>query len=216
MEPHYGKPQDYEAYSQDWSSIEEVFELALDYVRTYHASSFFHYRDIKLGDLKPWNFWSEYVWTVYASGFNAKVLTPKFQQIMKIVGSWDAPQIWDIMWIRLSTVIANKRKANAVAKCRDLMCRLGWDEFREKYCGSAEALKALPFIGGITCFHLARNIGIDCVKPDLHLMRLANHFQFESPETMCDFLSELFEERVGVVDFVLWAYCAAFGTLEIR
>jgi hypothetical protein len=36
-----------------------------------------------------------------------------------------------------------------------------------------EYLGSLPWIGAITKYHAARNFGVDCVKPDIHLTRLA-------------------------------------------
>ena len=41
-----------------------------------------------------------------------------------------------------------------------------------------ELLEKSPFIGKITKYHLARNIGIDCAKPDRHLKRIAEHFGY--------------------------------------
>src|SRR5204862_28581 len=46
---------------------------------------------------------------------------------------------------------------------------------------SAEALRAhgptwltrCPYIGPVTCWHLAKNVGMDVVKPDRHLVRMA-------------------------------------------
>lgn len=56
----------------------------------------------------------------------------------------------------------------------------------------------------------------DCVKPDVHLVRLACYFGLVDPELMCAYLSGLSGERLGVVDFILWSYCAAFGTKELE
>jgi hypothetical protein len=40
-------------------------------------------------------------------------------------------------------------------------------------------LETLPWIGPITKYHLARNLGLDVAKPDRHLVRLANRFGFK-------------------------------------
>jgi len=34
-------------------------------------------------------------------------------------------------------------------------------------------LRSFPYIGGVTAFHLAKNLGADLAKPDRHLSRLA-------------------------------------------
>src|SRR5207247_691617 len=50
-------------------------------------------------------------------------------------------------------------------------------------------LKTIPFIGEITCFHLAKNLGFDCIKPDRHLVRVAKQFNTD-PNTLCDNISK--------------------------
>lgn len=68
-------------------------------------------------------------------------------------------------------------------------------------------LETLPWIGPITKYHLARNLGIDVAKPDRHLVRLAEQFDFPDVQMMCRYISRRVEERVGVIDVVLWRYC---------
>ena len=68
-------------------------------------------------------------------------------------------------------------------------------------------LGSLPFIGDITKYHLARNLGIDVAKPDRHLARLAVIFHYDDVQEMCKFISDKTGDRIGVVDVVLWRYC---------
>ena len=76
-----------------------------------------------------------------------------------------------------------------------------------------EYLDTLPQIGPKAKKHLARNLGIDCVKPDRHMERLAERFGYESPDAMClDIQRKLpVKERSGVIDVVLWRYCNLTG-----
>lgn len=75
-----------------------------------------------------------------------------------------------------------------------------------------EYLETKPFIGKITKYHLARNIGFDVAKPDVHLQRLTNRFKFETANKLCEFISKATGDRIGVVDFVLWRYSEIFGS----
>lgn len=68
-------------------------------------------------------------------------------------------------------------------------------------------LGSLPFIGNITKYHLARNLGIDVAKPDRHLSRLAVIFRYDDVQKMCKFISDKTGDRIGTVDVVLWRYC---------
>ena len=76
-----------------------------------------------------------------------------------------------------------------------------------------EYLDTLPQIGPKAKKHLARNLGIDCVKPDRHMERLAERFGYESPDAMCLDIQRMLpvKERIGVIDVVLWRYCNLTG-----
>ena len=72
--------------------------------------------------------------------------------------------------------------------------------------------QTFPWIGKITKYHLARNVGIDCVKPDRHLVRLAERFGYTTPLEMCeDIQKQNPMERLGTIDVVLWRYCNLIG-----
>ena len=217
MEPHLGKPDDASDYFSTWSRpVEDVFFDALRYADDYHESSLKHFRSIRFEDLTPYKFWADYIWVTCTSGFRASVVTKLHPRLMDAYGPWDFGMTSrDFFWKRVRRILANERKFSAVLKCRELLRRLGWEAFKDEYLMSPEAMQRLPFIGPITKHHLARNLGFDYAKVDLHLVRLAEHFDFADPESMCAYLSGLSGERCGVVDFILWAYSAAFGTKEL-
>jgi hypothetical protein len=74
--------------------------------------------------------------------------------------------------------------------------------------------ETLPWIGGITKFHLAKNLGVDCAKPDRWLVRLAA-LDGETVEALCRRLAEAAGDRVATVDVILWRACAV-GVLVIH
>jgi len=82
-----------------------------------------------------------------------------------------------------------------------------WFETLQKSDDPVEYLETLPWIGPITKYHLARNIGIDTVKPDRHLVRLAKRFNFSSPLVMCQEIQKETHDKLGVIDVILWRYC---------
>lgn len=63
--------------------------------------------------------------------------------------------------------------------------------------------RKLPWIGKITAYHLAKNLGVDCCKPDRHLVRLTAIVSME-PEELCHWLAGKTGDRVATVDTVLW------------
>lgn len=66
---------------------------------------------------------------------------------------------------------------------------------------------ALPWIGPVTQYHLAKDCGVDVAKPDVHLARLARRDR-TTVERMCRKLSKQSGYRVATIDTVLWRACA--------
>lgn len=69
------------------------------------------------------------------------------------------------------------------------------------FCGS------LPWIGGVTKYHLAKNFGADVAKPDVHLQRLADHWG-STPQSVCERLGNAAGYRAATIDLILWMACA--------
>lgn len=90
-----------------------------------------------------------------------------------------------------------------------------------------EYIRILPQMGPKTARHFARNIGIDCVKPDIWMDRLAYEYGFYEndgkilyPERMCKSIQEQLPQfgvpyyRIGTIDVILWRYCVLTGELK--
>lgn len=73
---------------------------------------------------------------------------------------------------------------------------------------------SLPWIGGITKFHLAKNFGANVAKPDRHLQRIADA-EGATPQALCDRLEAETGYRAATVDVVLWR-AAAIGLIDTR
>lgn len=75
-------------------------------------------------------------------------------------------------------------------------------------------LESLPWIGGITKYHLAKNFGVDVAKPDVHLQRLADR-EACTAQDLCERLAAETGWRVATVDTLLWRACAN-GVMDSR
>lgn len=75
-------------------------------------------------------------------------------------------------------------------------------------------LETLPWIGGITKYHCAKNFGLQYAKPDVHLQRLAETFA-TTPQALCEDLARGCGLKVATVDTLLWR-AAAIGLLDTR
>ncbi len=67
--------------------------------------------------------------------------------------------------------------------------------------------ESLPFIGGITKYHLAKNFGVQVSKPDVHLQRLADQ-EGVTAQQLCERLASETGYRVATIDTILWRACA--------
>lgn len=72
----------------------------------------------------------------------------------------------------------------------------------------------IPWIGEITKWHLAKNLGVDCAKPDIHLSRLAKHYR-TTPARLCADLAAASGDRIATVDVVIWRACN-LGIIKTR
>lgn len=201
------------------------FRKAMAFTRTYYAKEMESIASVSLDSVSPDHFYREYVWVVHATGFSAKAVGKFLPRLSEAYGPWWKLGIesFDDAMARVKTVCNNPQKGKAVHKTAAWMCKAlekePWEQLRDRDLSSPALLARLPYVGKITCMHLGRNIGLlDCVKPDLHLVRMAEHWGFPDCDAMCRSMREGSGEDVplGIVDLALWYSASTFGTKEIR
>lgn len=198
--------------------VEAYWRGALEFAERHYPDVLERYRTLRPEHVGPEEFFSEYVWCVYVSGFNSKVVDKKIGALLAAFGSWRChiDDVWEPhIWSMVGRIVANRRKFDAVVKTKTLMQKMGWERFRAIFLTSTDHIGDLPFMGPVMRHHLARNIGLDTVKPDRHLVRLASHFGFGDPAEMCGFLAESSRERIGVVDVALFYAASTYGTRSL-
>ncbi len=201
------------------------FLKSLAFARKYYGEEVDRISGVRLEDVTPEFFFCEYAWVVHATGFSAKAVGKFMPRLMRAYGPWDrcGREPFKKVMARVKRVCNNPQKAKAVHSVARRMSEElrdeGWAGWRTANLSSVEKLGELPYIGKITRFHLGRNVGLlDCVKPDLHLVRMAEHWGFRTCEEMCRKMRDGTHDDVplGIVDLVLWYAASTFGTLEIR
>ena len=155
----------------------------------------------KFDQINSTYFFREYAWVVISSGISNKAATSVFHKLMET---------------RNIDVVKHPGKNKALKKAeRDY---LEWF-FHLQKCKTDEKkieyIQTLPYMGPATSYHLARNLGIDCAKPDRHLERIAWIFGYAEyigynlvckVQDMCTTISKETGDRVGTVDIILWRY----------
>lgn len=222
MEPHkeLSGVEEFRPHLSDGPEL--YFQKALAFTKKYYQSEMDAIASVKFNEVTPEFFFREYTWVVHATGFSAKAVGKFMPRLLEKYGSWDkmAMEPFDDMFERVILVCNNPQKAKAIHKTSRLLkseiYSHGWEEFKNKKLSTPKMLADLPYIGGITCFHLGRNIGLlECVKPDLHLVRMADHWGFKDCVEMCEKVRPE-GMPLGIVDLCFWYSASTWGTIEIR
>lgn len=223
MEPHRELSTGTEAFRPTIADgAQAYFDKAWAFTQEFYGKELRQISSVKFSEVSPEHFFSEYVWVVHATGFSAKAVGKFMPRLMDAYGPW--PTLgWtatEIVVERVKSVVNNPQKIKAVHAMAGRMVAgikaQDWTIFRNEQLSTPEKLSKLPYIGKITCFHLGRNIGLlDCVKPDLHLIRMADHWGFKDCIEMCKSVQPD-GVPLGIVDLAFWYAASTFGTLEIR
>lgn len=149
------------------------------------------------------DFAGEAIWVILCSGMK--------EQVARIISR----RVWAAINAGLpvkGNVLGKSGKADAIDTI--------WRD-REKLFAAFNAVndkvtfcQSLPWIGVITKWHLAKNCGVDCAKPDVHLERVAAHYQ-TTTAALCADLAAKTGDRVATVDLVIWRACN-LGILNSR
>ncbi|KKN87356.1 hypothetical protein LCGC14_0258100 [marine sediment metagenome] len=141
----------------------------------------------------PCHFIRDYIFVVCNSGMKAQIARVIFNKVMQAV----------TRGYSASLEFGHPGKSAAIDRALvegtewfDFYQTLGTDGLRLQY------LESLPWIGPITKWHLAKNLGMDCAKPDRHLVRIAG--SAELAHELCRSLSEATGDRIPTVDLVIW------------
>ena len=140
-------------------------------------------------------FASEVIYVVVNAGFSNRIAVPIFERCMAALQSGRSSKIAfghpgktaaiDDIWKRRASLFRKLKKAD------DLI----------EFCAT------LPWTGPITKYHVAKNMGADVAKPDVHLNRLAAPEGLSAQE-LCERLAKETGYRAATVDMILWRACA--------
>lgn len=161
-------------------------------------------------------FLQEAAWVIYCSGFREATVRRYFSFISLCFCDWcSAKEIAENKKKCTSTamyIFNNKRKHDAVASIAERISNCGFCRYKKQLLSQPiHTLQQLPFIGKVTSYHLAKNLGFNLAKPDRHLVRLKDMLRFPSVDALCQHISAISGDSVRVVDIVLWRYMEQNG-----
>ena len=108
---------------------------------------------------------------------------------------------------RALATFRNTRKIDAILEIVQRVAAEGIDVIRDSIrANGTDYLREFPLMGPITAIHLAKNLEVQIVKPDRHLVRLAKSAGYESADVMCRTIADHVGDSLSVIDIVLWRY----------
>jgi hypothetical protein len=188
-----------------------------------HVISCGYWREIEWQDsityssLTEQSFLPEVAWVILAGGLSDRVVQKKFPKIKNIMFGFSSAEL----------IVKNKKecfdqalkefnhpgKIKAILSVAEDLVNQSFEVIKGHiFLYGVEYLKTFPYIGEITAYHLAKNIGLPVAKPDRHLMRMSKALGYSHPADLCRKISEEVNEKIALVDVVLWRY----ATLDQR
>jgi|LSQX01.3.fsa_nt_gb hypothetical protein len=201
-------------------NLARVYFIAKTYVIQKGFSDEIDWQEeVSILNLDAQSFLKEYSWVVLASGLSDKVVSKVFPKIKSILGSWSNLEFIAKNYVSLERnllrVFNNKLKIKAILDTSITVFSVGFEYVKSQIQKNGLVfLKTFKFIGDTTCYHLAKNIGLNFAKPDRHLLRISKKIGFDSPHALCKLISDYVSEKIQVVDLVLWRYATLDSNYE--
>jgi hypothetical protein len=207
----------------------DYFAKAMDFVLEYYSEDFNRIANTKFSEVSPEFFLREMSWCVCVSGFSAKVVSKFFPRLMEVLDPFfvliaDTSKTHEEIHKdpacypdkQLRSIFNSGRKIDAIiGNALDISVgirKIGWEEYKNTKLNVPLKLQSLRMVGPAIAQHLARNIGVDAVKEDVHLVRAANHWGFPNALELCKAIQSKYDIRLGLIDLVLWYAFSTFGS----
>lgn len=174
-------------------------------------------RGVNLTSLTEGDLLRETAWVILSAGMKESVIRQKFPEISLSFFEWEsarkiAESANDCCLSALHH-FNHPGKIRAIAEVAQHISSEGFDSVRMRIATDPiHALRQFPYIGPVTVFHLAKNIGVPVAKADRHLTRLALASGYNDVQAFCQSISEFVGDNVQVVDLVLWRFATLSKT----
>lgn len=157
------------------------------------------------------DFLREGAWVILSCGMRESIVRRKFAKVSVAFHNWASAQtIVDQSQVCRSEALSffnSPPKIDAIIDMAHGIAATGFDIVKESIrTDGVQYLQQFSYIGPITVFHLAKNIGFPVAKPDRHLERIAARTGYACPQQMCEHLAEATGDSIPVVDLVLWRF----------
>ncbi|MFT4432099.1 hypothetical protein ACMX25_01710 [Caballeronia sp. 15715] len=190
------------------------FERAFDYVKTaglYHEVEW--QRQTSLSSFTETDLLREAAWVILCSGFREATVRRLFDYISLCFCDWESAkaitEASGACVVAARSCFRNEKKLMAIVRVAEQIEEAGFETMKQAVLSDPIGeLRRLPYIGPITTWHLAKNLGFDAGKPDRHLLRISEKLGFDGVNSFCQTISVASGEQAKVVDLIVWRYMA--------
>lgn len=186
-------------------------------IRKGYAGEIIWQEGISYEEVTESDFLREAAWVILSCGMKEAIVRRKFPMISEAFLYWSSAQeIVDHSATCRHQALSSfnsASKIDAIVDMADCISGTGYETVKE--CIRVEGIQYMQlfrYIGPVTVYHLAKNIGFPVAKPDRHLERIAAQTGYASPQEMCEHVARVTGDTIPVVDLVLWR----FATLDAR
>jgi len=166
-------------------------------------------RSVRFDDVTETDLLRENAWVVLCCGMRESIVRMRFPEIAACFHDWESahqilaslPQCRE----RALEHFHHPGKIGAIVACAEWIAEAGFTRAKAAIrLDPVGTLQSLPFIGPVTAYHLAKNLGVPVAKPDRHLVRLAGAAGYRDVQAFCSDIAACSGDPVSVVDIVLW------------
>jgi hypothetical protein len=146
----------------------------------------------------------EAAWVILCGGFREATVRRIFGHISLCFFDWEsAAEITaagNACVAAARAVFNHTRKLSAILEVAKRVEHAGFGNLKRSIMKEpVTELRRFPYVGQVTAWHLAKNLGFDVAKPDRHLVRLAQTHGFANAHALCAAISQVTGEPVRIV-----------------
>ena len=188
-----------------------AYARAKEFAQTHFREEIAWQRAVCIADVSESSFLREAAWVIFCTGYRERTLRARFGYLSLCFCDWEsgAAIMESVEACRTAALAAfnNTRKVDALIQIARLVAREGFEALKPDILRRPiEVLRTLPYIGPVTAYHLAKNLGLPVAKPDRHLQRLAAVLSYPDAHALCGEIAALTGDPPNVVDLVFWRY----------
>jgi hypothetical protein len=198
----------------DVSAALQIYARAAEYVRAAGLDQEIAWqRQTNLEKLTEPTFLREAAWVILCSGFRETVVRRVFDHISLCFCDWDSAaaivESYPACYLAARASFRNAPKLAAIVELARRIEAAGFAALKAAILSDPiGTLRKFRFIGPVTVWHLAKNIGYDAAKPDRHLVRVSKRLGFRGPHQFCAAIAKVNGEAVKVIDLIVWRFLA--------